>query len=1099
MLKYEIKLNADNFKRNSLVWGEKYLSPDLSYISGVTSSSNHLEKYKYLAASNSINNMDNTLSIESTNVIRQGYVVAYGKEYDVKSGTYHNYLANEDLEYNYIFVNGKYFYEHKISENASGYTIDNLQHLVISEDEYGYGFVESVADYIVIPSDSIEEDKAKVDAVFWIEDGFVEIDDEIYVFNKDEDGGDGISGGTLTKVADGEPLAASAITNCDGIVCKPYESVKLYEEVTKFRLTKEQSVIKDYSNVSFCSYFYYVKYKDHYCPVKKIYSGDTFSFVCEIPNYVLSATTVMDNLAPTLFDLYFINKDRDDIVYWDYENAEKINNENIELHGVYDFNDLKKVTSFIKVDDSYLFVNYNVMNSNDGREVLIYLDDKFATLNVGDKIVFVNDSTIDGFQSIVYSQEDYLDEQETSSNGGETFIIYNGKKYILEANLLDKVLIETVMAADGNKVVELEYDIEYPNGKSENVDCLVNIDGEKVPFKILNIDGGAYSGGEIQRYGLIVSNGLSGASVGQYNIKPYSGVTIDGKKYIVKEMDYVSISSNQNNNKVAYAYLDNMKNKHTFVINEKMGNSTYICNPYIDMTSFSNNFNRYISREICYDIVSNQSVMTLYIENKIFGERSITKDLVFEVTSTPSSSDDYYDLFNDLTIYLNSGYIHIPLEFDMTVANNIMQDDIVTRDFFEAQKKKAINSIVDMEKDVYLPKYFDGEYKGANTVFKPIKQINLNFHFRTRYLDSWKVKEDYNDYEASASTSGWFITDYYPYKDILSVSGDTLQSTSDLMGLLYFTNDDIFYQKSKVAKSFARLSYYDSTDQQQQSLLATSSVFVDEHKLYKKFIDNSRKNVNDYGFVTEPEFRKNDSGYTITPKVDVTTLNKSNKINVKTEFIDKRGKKSYYDVSIDCKNIVIDENKRLSSRLEINSKYATDTSSEGFYLYIFREYSEKLHPKAIYMRVDFNHAGIGRTIPFIIPMHWSGNTTNSAETAYNELYPEHRLKLTNDRDLEELKLGIPLSSVNSQLYIPLYAVYDFINKEYAYVFNKKYVDIDENGVANIDLFELKVQNEENNEPTEAEIIDISKNLQVKGVININEEQFTLDDFNDKTK
>ena len=48
MLRYEIKLTDDNFKQEELVWGEKYLAPDLSFVSGVTSQDYHLEKIKKL-------------------------------------------------------------------------------------------------------------------------------------------------------------------------------------------------------------------------------------------------------------------------------------------------------------------------------------------------------------------------------------------------------------------------------------------------------------------------------------------------------------------------------------------------------------------------------------------------------------------------------------------------------------------------------------------------------------------------------------------------------------------------------------------------------------------------------------------------------------------------------------------------------------------------------------------------------------------------------------------------------------------------------------------------------------------------------------------
>ena len=300
MLRYDVRLNGNSFKRNELVWGEKYLSPDLSYIAGTTSPSNHLEMFTHLAASNSINNMDNTLSVEATNVIREGYVVVSGKTYEVKSDTYIDYsMLGTDtsaITYNYVFINGKYFYEHEISEGFSGYTIDNLPHAVEVYSDLTDDLVESVLDYITIDGSTIRDNKFKVDSVYWIEDETVEIDGEKYVFNKDENGGKKISGGVLKTTDDGNPLDASAITECDEIICKPYSSTTLYEEVTKFVLTKELSTVKDFSNISFCRRYYYVKYKEHYCPVKRLHNGDTFEFVCEVPNYVLKGTNLTDDL-----------------------------------------------------------------------------------------------------------------------------------------------------------------------------------------------------------------------------------------------------------------------------------------------------------------------------------------------------------------------------------------------------------------------------------------------------------------------------------------------------------------------------------------------------------------------------------------------------------------------------------------------------------------------------------------------------------------------------------------------------------------------------------------------------------------------------------
>ena len=374
------------------------------------------------------------------------------------------------------------------------------------------------------------------------------------------------------------------------------------------------------------------------------------------------------------------------------------------------------------------------------------------------------------------------------------------------------------------------------------------------------------------------------------------------------------------------------------------------------------------------------------------------------------------------------GYVSVKFPMTMHVGDDAMQDDIVENDFFEHEKRLAINPIIDMEKDVYSPKYIDknGKYDGSDTVFLPISEIRVNLHFRTRDLDTWKVNERFNLVNPSGKTAdGWFVTDYYPYSGNTKMKDKNgnnidLMEVSDLVGLLNFTNDDIYYQKSKVGKTFLRFSYYDSIDPNRQMLLATSTVFMDEHTLFKKFIDNSRKNVNTYSLVSAEEKTRD-----------------LNKISVMSELKDGN-------------SVVIDESKRLSSRFVITNKYDTDTSSEGFYIYMFKEYSENLHPREIFMKVEFNHAGIGTTIPFIKPMSWAKGGSS------NIWFPKEELSVMND----EMKQGVELEKKNAQDYIPLYAVYDFKNKEYVYVFDKRYVTVND-GVASINLFELKLRDESN--------------------------------------
>ena len=111
MLKYEVKLGKDNFKQRELEWSEKYLAPDLSFISGVTDTAYHLEKFKALPTKSSIVNSDSLLSVESYNVIRQGFIVAVQKKFKIYTGSTYDYSIDKkgkELKYDYVKINADY-------------------------------------------------------------------------------------------------------------------------------------------------------------------------------------------------------------------------------------------------------------------------------------------------------------------------------------------------------------------------------------------------------------------------------------------------------------------------------------------------------------------------------------------------------------------------------------------------------------------------------------------------------------------------------------------------------------------------------------------------------------------------------------------------------------------------------------------------------------------------------------------------------------------------------------------------------------------------------------------------------------------------------
>lgn len=1043
MLKYNIKLTDDNIKQEKLVWSEKYLAPDLSFVSGVTSQDYHLEKFNGLPIANPlVDNTNSSVLLETENVTREGYVIISGKTYDVNSGSVVDYSVESSgnvIDYNYLFLNGKYYYSYSGSE----FTIDDWLSATTE------GTISAVTVNVSGTS------AVTIDTIAWIEDGIVNIDGHDYFFERGVDI-DSATTGCLKYYEDGNCLDFSAITQCKGIEYHPCKSISGYSGVTKFILTKKNEIREPFDNISFCKRFFYAKYKDNYLPVREVIDTidekSVYSFKCDIPNYILGTnkTPNDDEYYKTVeYDVYGIN-DESSVI------------DQVPLSGIASpytnaFDVLMDDTACIVIENEAFKISHDIMNTNDGKDIAIYLENDTSNMAVGDEIKFI-DASSTNITKDVYLVGDY-----GFNKGSDTsFVIYNGMKYKVEDNICDKAIIN-----------KNEYPIDYINGKVEGKDCLVVIDDELVPMYISGVTNGEYSAGTLTRYGRIISGESSAATVATYSIKPYSGITIDGERYPLNE-EYVSSSETR-----YYVNIDK-SNEYTFTIEEIIGSSMVVCKPTINSTDFTDEFIGYISKFICQDVIDNQMNMVLYVKNKVFGEKEITKDLAFQVYERPLSSNDYFNLFDNFDIYTKNGYIHLPISLSAPQGNNTIQDDVVENEFFNEVKKRMINPIVDMEKDVYSPKYIannEGKYSGSTTDFKPIKEIRINLHFRTRNLDNWKVNEWQNAELYSGNTDNWFITDFHPYKNMLSASAETLLNTSDLVGLLNFNDDDVYYQKSKIGKSFLRFSFYDSIDPQRQSLLATSCVFMDEHRLFKKFIDNSRKNVNDYGRIEEPVYKNG---------VDIASGKTFNKISVKTEYLGSRKTNgSKYIISdnqyVGFSGVTIDDEHRIGSEFIINNKYETDTSSEGYYIYIFREYSENLTPKPIYMKVEFNHAGIGKTIPFIIPMKWNDNVDKNSNKT-----PISALTLSGD-DLVLLKQGVKLEDVYAQTYIPLYAVYDFKNKEYAYVFDSRYASQNKDDVIVLNLFELKINDEQTG--TEEDRKDITYHKQKTAIIDVNLKQF----------
>lgn len=275
-------------------------------------------------------------------------------------------------------------------------------------------------------------------------------------------------------------------------------------------------------------------------------------------------------------------------------------------------------------------------------------------------------------------------------------------------------------------------------------------------------------------------------------------------------------------------------------------------------------------------------------------------------------------------------------------------------------ENSLIPEIIDMERLKYAP-----IIKGDNS-YEFATGITLNFHF---------IKRKENDDNWITDTNAWW--NGYDNNNQKTLNSDQFGhfveskgKISDLLGYLNFTNNDVYYRKKKVGKSFIRLSFYNSKDVIEQKLLFYSTVFFDAGTLYGKYLKQLME-INSGG-------------------IDVSTLAADS-------------------------NIVLCESgdSRVDSQILITNEYDRTKSSEGFNIYLFAEDHLMLEneEKTIYMKVEFNHAGNGKTIPMLM---WPKNKDKKY------------ISLTIDNFLDSLYIPVKIGYLNGRY---IYYIPDADNKD----------------------------------------------------------------------
>lgn len=319
-----------------------------------------------------------------------------------------------------------------------------------------------------------------------------------------------------------------------------------------------------------------------------------------------------------------------------------------------------------------------------------------------------------------------------------------------------------------------------------------------------------------------------------------------------------------------------------------------------------------------------------------------------------------------LSVY--NGYLStsIPLSQNASYNSLYQQENIDL--YFDKLVENAIPKIIDTERIKYIP-YCNG--KLAN-------KLEFNFHFRRRNTDGGKYKMSDNwDIETENNFHGAFNTSsdgddvhywntFKNYDKITSSSTDLYNS--DLLGFLGFTDNDVYNKKQKLKKSFIRLSFYATNNPVENSLLFYSTIFFNTNKLYTNYIN---------------------------------LLNNDNYPTWKVKYLRGESGSSTYNywglVFFDGSDDKIDCDKLLSSRISVTNEYDKTTSAEGYNLYLYKADAEFNDERTIYMKVEFNHAGYGRTIPMVLwPQNGSSAATLTTENCYDQMYIPVHLKYDSE-------------------------------------------------------------------------------------------------------
>jgi hypothetical protein len=430
------------------------------------------------------------------------------------------------------------------------------------------------------------------------------------------------------------------------------------------------------------------------------------------------------------------------------------------------------------------------------------------------------------------------------------------------------------------------------------------------------------------------------------------------------------------------------------------------------------------------------------LENVIFYNED--NQTVNDVSRVRFFRDNFVFTTGMFRLYLDRPMATVTVPVFHKFSTDLYEDDGIRENFTDVETKKAINKIVEMEKDVYHPVIWASvNDENHGYVKDEVYKIRFNLHFREHRDDDWLADVDtyWNGVNSKNPANLRFINGYFTTDKV-----DKEEYQSDLLTYLNFTDKDVRYQKNKLKKSFLRVMFFDSMNPTNQNMLAYYTIFMDSGNYFSKYVR-----------YIESE------GYKRISKIPDDTGKYDIKDNLNGIKVDREPTKTSNRKDIDSDTDMDDvESVRLSSQLVVEDKYMSDASSEGFYLYLWKDNFLGTIPQNIYMKVEFNHAGYGRTIPFMCPFRDPNKNEGNGFKSFNDILMDWSVSEEDWGSDTDKRYGIKKYLKYS--YIRFKYKYDKITKRHVYYLDDEFygtnvnnggVHFEDNAIT-INLYEAKI-------------------------------------------